>query len=364
MEDICKMSKFSRMMSVLTVLILLCSAAAVPAAAEYEIMVPEEYKETGTMPVYRAVKNDFMAVLQPEWLNQSGIAEVRGEGAVTFNDLADLVWYPESFSYEKKTDELYEYMSVERQENPDREPEFFHRTALTAAITRLAHRIRGRGDRYEYTKGITLEHEQLTLISLAEARQKAEAFIERVGLGNQGYELNYALDMSLERIRTVGEAYDRYNGNDDPATSDKHDYSAATAEDEGYFLLYTLLGAPRIGGEGIHLFELYVTGRGIEDAHFSAEYKREGIAEMPACLISPEEAVNRFYEEIGIAKNAAPVDSVDQVALTYMPVRAKNKKDGMLFTPVWQIAFTSRGKSPFWAFFNAVDGTLIDAIFK
>ena len=96
------MNKFSRMISVLTVLILLFSAAAVPAAAEYEIIVPEEYKETGTMPVYRAVKNDFMAVLQPEWLNQSGIAEVRGEGAVTFNDLADLVWYPESFSYEKK----------------------------------------------------------------------------------------------------------------------------------------------------------------------------------------------------------------------------------------------------------------------
>ena len=358
------MSKFSQIMSVLTVLILLCSAAAVPAAAEYEIVVPEEYKKTGTMPVYRAVKNDFMAVLQPEWLNRSGIAEVRGEGAVTFNDLAHLVWYPESFSYEKITDELYEYISAEREENPDREPEYLHRTSLTAAIRRLAHRIRGRGDRYEFTRGITPEQEQLTLISLAEARQTAEAFIERVGLGNQGYELNYALDMSLERIRTVGEAYDRYEGHDDPATSDKHDYAAATAEDEGYFLLYTLLGAPRIGGEGIHHFELYVTSRGIEDAFFHAEYKRDGIAETPASLISPEEAVNRFYEEIDKMKKSTPVDSVDQVALTYMPVRAKDKKDGMLFTPVWQIAFTSRGKSPFWAFFNAVDGTLIDAIFN
>lgn len=354
------MRKFTRILSVMTVLVLLC-AAALPAFAEYELIVPEEYKETGTMPIYRAVKNDFASIMQPEWLNQSGIAEKRGEGAYTFNDHADLVYYPESISYLEYTDEMVEINWAEREENPEIEPEWGQQTALPGAITRLA-KAAYMGKR-EYARGVTLEHEQLTLISLAEARQAAETFIERVGMADQGYELAYALDMDLERIRTIGEGYNRFWFDEGRRNCDMLDYSAATAEDEGYFLLYTLLGSPRISYHDYHL-ELYVTSRGIENAFFGAEYRRDGIADTPAGLISPEEAATRFYEELAAADSRLTADSLDQIALVYLPSRAKNKKDGMVFIPVWQISYTSHGRNRHWAYISAIDGELVHAMFK
>ena len=355
------MRKFTRILSVMTVLVLLC-AAALPAFAEYELVVPEEYKETGTIPIYRAVKNDFASIMQPEWLNQSGIAEKRGEGAYTFNDHADLFYYPESISYMKYTGEMVEINWAEREENPEIEPEWGQQIALPHAIERLANAAYA-GMR-EYAKGVTLEHEQLTLISLAEARQEAETFIARVGMEDQGYELACALDMDLERIRTIGEGYNRFWYDEGRRNSDMLDYTTATVEDEGYFLLYTPLGAPRISYMDSSYLTLYVTSRGIEDAHFGAEYRREEIVDTPASLISPDEAAARFYEELASADSRLTVDSLDQIALVYLPSRAKNKKDGMVFIPVWQISYTSHGRNRHWAYFNAMDGKLINSMFK
>ena len=354
------MRKYTRILSFLTVLILLCSAAAMPAFAEYELVVPEEYKETGTLPVYRAVKNDFTSVMQPEWLNQSGITEKWDTGAF-FNDHAELFCYPESISYSEYTDEMIEINWAEREENPEIEPEMYNQHALPSAITRLANAAYT-GMR-EYARGVKLEHEQLTLISLAEARQAAETFIARVGMEDQGYELAYALDMDLERIRTIGEEYNRFWFDEGRRNCDMLDYSTATAEDEGYFLLYTLLGSPRISYHDYHL-ELYVTNRGIEDAYFGAEYRREEIVDTPAELISPDEAAARFYEELAASESRRTADSLDKISLTYMPVSAKNKKDGMVFTPTWQISYTWRGRNRHWAYINAIDGKLIDAVFK
>lgn len=353
------MRKYTRILSFLTVLILLCSAAAMPAFAEYELVVPEEYKETGTLPVYRAVKNDFTSVVQPEWLNQSGITEKWDTGAF-FNDHAELFCYPESISYSEFTGEMYELNRAEREENPEIEPEMSKKNALPQDIKRMA-RAAYAGIR-EYAQGVSLEHEQLTLISLAEARQTAEAFMEKLGMEDQGYELAYALDMDLERIRTMGEKYNRERIDEGINDDSMQDYTAAVAEDEGYFLLYTLLGAPYLWME--NRFELYITSRGIEDMFFGAEYRREEIVDTPAELISPEEAEARFYEELAASNSRRTADSLDQISLTYMPVRAQNKKDGMVFTPTWQISYTWRGRNRHWAYINAIDGKLIDAVFK
>ena len=354
------MRKYTRILSFLTVLILLCSVAAMPAFAEYELMVPEEYKETGTLPVYRAVKNDFTSVMQPEWLNQSGITEKWETGAF-FNDHAELFCYPESISYTEFTGEVYELNRAEREKNPEIEPEMSKKNALPQDIKRLA-RAAYAGMR-DYARGVSLEHEQLTLISLAEAQQTAEAFMEKLGMKDQGYELAYAVDMDLERIRTMGEKYNRYWYDEGRLNCDMLDYSTATAEDEGYFLLYTLLGSPRISYHDYHL-ELYITSRGIEDMFFGAEYRREEIVDTPAELISPEEAEARFYEELAASNSRRTADSLDKISLTYMPVRAQNKKDGMVFAPVWQISYTWRGRNRHWAYINAIDGKLIDAVFK
>ena len=61
------------------------------------------------------------------------------------------------------------------------------------------------------------------------------------------------------------------------------------------------------------------------------------------------------------------IGSVERVALTYVAVRAENKQDGMVFVPAWQILFKEAGQSEeytSWAEFNAINGTLINAIFR
>ena len=55
------------------------------------------------------------------------------------------------------------------------------------------------------------------------------------------------------------------------------------------------------------------------------------------------------------------------MALTYVAVRAENKQEGMVFVPVWQILYKEAGQGEeymSWAEFNAVNGTMIDAIFR
>ena len=86
--------------------------------------------------------------------------------------------------------------------------------------------------------------------------------------------------------------------------------------------------------------------------------------EVPAELISPDAAEARFYEELAASESRRTADSLDRISLCYMPVRAQNKKDSMVFIPAWQISYTWRGRNRHWAYINAIDGKLIDAVFK
>ena len=61
------------------------------------------------------------------------------------------------------------------------------------------------------------------------------------------------------------------------------------------------------------------------------------------------------------------IKSIERVALTYVAIRAENKQDSMVFAPVWQMLFKEEGcgeEYSSWAEFNAISGTLIDAIFR
>ena len=54
--------------------------------------------------------------------------------------------------------------------------------------------------------------------------------------------------------------------------------------------------------------------------------------------------------------------------LIYLPVRAENKQEGMVFAPVWELSYADEAGEKkdieSWAQFNAVNGKLIDAIFQ
>ena len=333
----------------------------------YEILVPSSYQETGTMPVYQAVENDFMTTVQPEWFNQSGIAKeekAKKSSGWTFNDHAEMSVSSEAIWYAEYTDELFDYNWKERETyNPDVKPMMMPRQALSQGIAHIASSVYAGHD--DYVQGVTLEREQLTLISLGEAKQIAEALFEKLGL--QGYELAWALDMNLDRIHTLGEAYNRFWFEGEGYTnSPRQDYATATAEDEGYFLYYTPLGVDNIS-DGRHQITLFITSRGIVYANIVSTYNRGEEMYTPEKLISPEEAVALLYAEAAKSRDGIKVKSIERVALTYVAVRAENKQDGMVFAPVWQVLFKEEGRGEeytSWAEFNAVNGTMIDAIFR
>ncbi len=344
--------------------------APIPAEAlqqtDYEIQVPAAYQETGTLPVYRAIENDFRAVLKPEWFNESGIAhkESTKNPLLTFNDHAELSWSAENIYYAEYTDELFDYNWREREDyNPSAEPMMLPKQALSQGITFIASGVYA--GHKDFAQGVSLEKEQLTHISLQEAKQTAEALLEKLGV--RGFDLCWALDMSLDRIRTLGEAYNHFwfeGGGFSNAP--RQDYAAATEEDEGYFLVYTPLG---IGNQsdGRQRATLFVNHRGIAYFNLNCYYNQGEIAYTPDKLISAQEAVERLYAEIARSRDKEPVKAIDQATLIYEPIRAENKKDGMVFAPVWQILYTPAdepdGYSD-WAEFNAVTGVMVDAIFR
>lgn len=334
----------------------------------YEILVPEAYRENGAVPVYQATESDFTAIVQPEWFNRTGIAkEERAKKGVsfTFNDHAELSVSPEAVCYSEYSEELFDYNWREREEyTPDIEPTMLPKQALSQSIAYMAAQVHtGHAD---FTKGVSFERDQLTNLTLADAQRAAEELFDKLGL--QGYALAWKLDMSLDRIQTLGEAYNRFwfEGKESYSNAPRQDYAAATAEDEGYFLLYTPLGVDQIS-DGRHQITLLVSGRGIVYANIASAYTRGAEAYTPEKLIPPEQAVAGLYAEAAKSRDSIQIKSIERVALTYVAVRAENKQDGMVFAPVWQILFMEAGQSEeftSWAEFNAISGTLIDANFR
>ena len=331
----------------------------------YEVAVPDAYQKTGTLPRYRAEEYDFTKTVKPEWFNQSGIAESTDEKHdkhFVFTDHAELGYSAEFLSYSEYDDELFDYNWREREtDNPNIEPSLFPRQAMSMGIAWIASGVYNGLE--DYAQGVQLENEQLTKLSLADAKQTAEALFDKLGL--KGFELAWALDMSVERIHTLGKAYNHFwfEGGGGYSNSPIQDYAAATAEDEGYYLIYTPLGVTRVS-DGRQQLELFVSSRGIVYANFRCMYNRGEEAGTPDKLIAPEEAVARLYQEAARARDTLEIASIERVALTYVPVRAENKQDGMVFAPVWQVLFREAGAEYVSrAEFNAADGAVINTIF-
>ena len=305
----------------------------------YEILTPAVYQETGTLPVRKAVGTDFTKLVQPEWFNQSGILKDKGDGNLTFNDHAVLQISPELLWYSEYTDELFDYNQRAREmDEPDLEPAMLPKQALSYGIKDIAANVYWQtGD---YTKGITLEKQELTYVSLESAKAQAEELMNHLNLN--GYELAWALDMDLDRIKELGKQYNEFWFEGPGFTnSPMQDYDAATADDEGYYLYYTPLGITKIS-DTRHEISFFINRRGIVFASIRSDFTMGDVIETPKALISPRQALERFSEATGEAWNEIRVASIERVALTYAAVRAENKQDGMVFAPVWQIRYLDK----------------------
>ena len=321
--------------------------AVVIGEDEYELLVPDSYRETGTMPVYRAAEVDFTAAADPGWFNSSGIKDSPEPGLIRFHDHAVLSLSPEALSYSEFADDSYA-------------------EAPSGAIVELTWMRTWIGR----AGAFTLQRTALSGVTLQEAMEQAEELIGRLGIGCNRYVCEEALDMSLERIRAMGAAWDQAIADGELLTDDAaapFDWSSVPAGEEGYYLRYSPLLVDTSASGGRYGLEVYVNSRGIVWASVRNQFNRGEIADTPETLVTPRDAIARLTEELArsLSWYSKKIRSILQVRLTYEAVRADSKPDGMAFAPVWMILYQDESAAQrddtCYALVNAVDGTLIDA---
>ncbi len=316
----------------------------------YELNVPAAYQESGTMPIYRAVETDFTASVDPVWFNQTGIVSGEGTEDIHFADHAILSLSPEALFYYEFTDDNYT-------------------EAPSNVIVERAWVRDWEGHRGEFS----LEKTELTGITLAEAQTAAEDLMARLGISGNEYVCTEALDLSWERIQTMGAIWEQAIREGELLVDDDYqpyDYSAIPVSEEGYFLKYSPLGVDTAPAGGRYSAVFYVNSRGIVYAAVRNAFTRGEAVRTPEALITPDAAITTLTTELGrsLSRNDRAIRSIRSAALTYEAVRADNKADGMVFVPVWMILWqdASAASNGFncYALVNAVDGTLMDASFR
>ena len=316
----------------------------------YELSVPAAYQESGTMPIYRAVETDFTASVDPVWFNQTGIVSGEGTEDIHFADHAILSLSPEALFYYEFTDDSYT-------------------EAPSNVIVNRAWVRNWEGHRGEFS----LEKTELTGITLAEAQTAAEDLMARLGISGNEYVCTEALDLSWERIQTMGAIWEQAIRDGKLLVDDDYqpyDYSAIPVSEEGYFLKYSPLGVDTAPAGGRYSAVFYVNSRGIVYAAVRNEFTRGEAVSMPEALITPDAAITTLTEELGrsLSWNDRGIRSIQQVVLTWDAVRADNRADGMVFVPVWMILYqddqAARQNYTNYVLVNAVNGALIDASFR
>jgi len=340
-------------------LLALCLACAVPAAlAEPEIIVPQEYKTTGTLPVYRATVRDFGADLQPELFNRTGIQKTE-RYLITFNDEAQLSWAPEALFYGE-----YRGTYNANYKNPELEASLCPMETIAHAAGNLAGDVyAGWPDDGQCWEGITLQKTALSGITLDEARAKLETLLSALRV--EGYSCDFALDMDVARIQTMGAQMNQMIRENEYWNPPILDYTQATAADEGYYLHYS--SGVETGDGRFNVFA-YVTAGGIPSLQVRDQCIRGEIVETPGALITPETVEAALPLSMADARFGGELDSIRSLTLTYSLARAADRANGMVFTPAWYVVYRDAHAVKYdydcFAIYDAVNGTLLGASFQ
>ena len=86
---------------------------------------------------------------------------------------------------------------------------------------------------------------------------------------------SYALDMSLDRIQTMGATYEKAIVDGELLTDDDwepYDYSAIPASEEGFYLVYRPAQIDASDAEGRYGLQFFVNSRGIVFAHLRNQF--------------------------------------------------------------------------------------------
>ena len=307
--------------------------------AGYPVTAPAAWQETGTLPVCRAVDTYLTEGLDSERPGSAGDQEFSLKDPGNLWIEKNAVWYDE---------------------NPEDEDE---KTAVQAIMDLLQLVVSD-----EYDTEFVPDLKELSGITLEEAQRQAEALLSGLGLDCNRYTCTYELDVSLNRIRRLAARYknrNRHNGATMVITGlDEYDFEAVPETEEGYYLVYRPEEIDTENCTNVFGAVFYVNSRGIAYARIRNEYDLGKTVRTPEKLISADDAVRRTVQEIKHFQDGAStaIETVKKAELNYVPIRAEDKAEGMVFVPAWTVVYTGPEEdSESYAVFNAVDGSLIDA---
>lgn len=346
---------------------LMAALMLLSTVAVAEVIVPEGYQQEQPLPVYRAVHRSveeasFFDKAVPELFQdgeykyQNGSKRSRYD-IFTFENQARLTVDREYVCY-REYDGEYRMIYGEEPDNPS-EP--FPRPSFDVEIGRIAHQaiIDARYGKGEVPE---LKNRELTGVTLAQADEAVRKILTAIGA--EGYELTLAVDMDAERIREMGQAYVAYHQTMYNVFDRYYDFTQATEADEGYFLYYSrfLNGVP--AGNPDSVFEAYafVNSGGVVLFEMRDDYALGEAVSTPEKLLTAEEIADCFERDNPRRIRDGLLDpEITSVKLMYCPMRAENKKDGMVMAPAWYVTydFTDGSRTDGWAWYSALDGKMI-----
>ena len=354
-----------KLLCLLAALLLLCPAGLAEASKECEILLPGGY--TGALPVYRATLRSETAVplfagLDVSLFNQSGEpafepALLRKKplhsGAYTYPDGAVLTTSPETLRY-KEYDGTYVSLLHSAEDGSEIREEL-PRSSLKSAIADLAAGARQCWPEQDEQPQLTTD--ALPGITLAETKRQMESLLEKLGM-KDNYHFVYGLDMTLERIQSLGRNYNKVLS----FRTAEWDFSLATEDDQGFYVYYEFQW-DRVDvqpmDDGPIFASAYFTRSGMHSFILTNPAWIGDVYDTPDALVSPETILTRFEKDNPDREKAGFASPTPlQMKLVYTLQRAPQKKDGMVLAPAWYVRYTFVDGVPKegWVWYSALDG--------
>ncbi len=337
-------------------------ATEVPSVNGVQIIAPDGYQIGDALPVYKAQlrteENTAFFSLDPAAFNTSGITQhftrdtyYREENYV-FSDEARLRMTSITLEYAEYDGEYTIFYKLDGQSPDGPHP----RPAFSADVAELGFSA------YWEQPQEQLEKIELNGFTLAEAQSLAENLLSQLDLDD--YQLSYALDMTKERIARLGSLNQKIMESANFYTDKTWDYSAASADDEGFFLLYKKQAGGILVDKGdmYNELRLFVANGQIRYVMIDDLYRATGDSYLAENLLSAEEMIAAFSRDNARReRHRISQPKLHTLTLSYMPMRAENAADGMIYAPVWysEYSFTDAVPREGWAWYSALDGTLI-----
>ena len=181
--------------------------------------------------------------------------------------------------------------------------------------------------------------------------------MEKLGL-KDGYHFVYGLDMTLERIQSLGRNYNEVLS----FRTAEWDFALATEEDQGFYVYYEF----QLNGLDIHSMDIapfsasaYFTREGMHSFLLTNPAMIGELYDTPDTLVSPETILTRFEKDNPDRSRYGFNDPTPvQMKLVYTLQRAPQKKDGMVLAPAWYVRYTFVDGVPKegWVWYSALDG--------